>query len=491
MTAATQTRALWAMLVILAAVKAGFLAVLGPVFLPDSDDYVLFANAVLAGGDWLRSLDLHSELLPLTAFRVIGYPALIALFKVLFGGAWDWFLIALQMILSLGATAMIWRLTLRLTGRMWPAAVAAAAQGLGLAFVLDQCVLTDSLHAALLTFLAAHMALGLLDRRAPGMVEALGLGLILLAAFLLREAGAVMHLALWPLILTWTLKTGGGLRRTGIVLVVFLLPLMLGIQAYKSWNQMRSGERFVTTVAQTAMYHPVLDLARRGLPVFAEDPLLSDAPGLLPLHPIPGVTFTAINRHLKTAHGMSALAVARHAETLFYDHWRRHPLDRASIYLGRMDPRYAYLAFMPLSGPERLSLWAGGTTPFPGPGEIRRNLFEHGRVDQALLLAARTLARLISTVLTAAFLIGVPIVVIRSLARGAWRPSALETRPLTFAALWLFALAWPAVYALVYLEDRYLAVTTPFVAVIGLAFIAPWAEHAVTWLRTRISPRTG
>ncbi|HBT41319.1 MAG TPA: hypothetical protein DEB21_04630, partial [Rhodospirillaceae bacterium] len=307
----------------------------------------------------------------------------------------------------------------------------------------------------------------------------------------LREAGAVMHLALWPLILTWTLKTGGGLRRTGIVLVVFLLPLMLGIQAYKSWNQMRSGERFVTTVAQTAMYHPVLDLARRGLPVFAEDPLLSDAPGLLPLHPIPGVTFSVINQHLKTAHGMSALAVARHAETLFYDHWRRHPLDRASIYLGRMDPRYAYLAFMPLSGPERLSLWAGGTTPFPGPGEIRRNLFEHGRVDQALLLAARTLARLISTVLTAAFLIGVPIVVIRSLARGAWRPSALETRPLTFAALWLFALAWPAVYALVYLEDRYLAVMTPFVAVIGLAFVAPWAERAVTWLRTRISPRTG
>ncbi|MEQ9360745.1 MAG: hypothetical protein RLO05_03485 [Rhodospirillales bacterium] len=479
------------MLVILAVVKAGFLAVLGPVFLPDSDDYVLFDNAVLAGGDWLRSLELHAELFPLTAFRVIGYPALIALFKVLFGGAWDWFLIALQMILSLGATAMIWRLTLRLTGRIWPAAVAAAAQGLGLAFVLDQCVLTDSLHAALLTFLAAHMALGLLDRRAPGMVEALGLGLILLAAFLLREAGAVMHLALWPLILTWALKTGGGLRRTGIVLVVFLSPLMLGIQAYKSWNQMRSGERFVTTVAQTAMYHPVLDLARRGLPVFAEDPLLADAPGLLPLHPIPGVTFTAINRHLKTAHGMSALAVARHAETLFYDHWRRHPLDRASIYLGRMDPRYAYLAFMPLSGPERLSLWAGGTTPFPGPGEIRRNLFEHGRVDQALLLAARTLARLISTALTAAFLIGVPAALVCALARAGWRLSALETRPIVRGALWLFTLAYPAVYALVYLEDRYLAAVTPFVAVAGVTLLAPWAARVGGWLRACVAGRTG
>ena len=154
-----------------------------------------------------------------------------------------------------------------------------------------------------------------------------------------------------------------------------------------------------------------------------------------------------------------------------------------------MDPRYAYLAFMPLSGPERLSLWAGGSTPFPGPGEIRRNLLEHGRVDQALLLAARALARLISTVLTAAFLIGVPIVVLRSLRQDGWRPSALPARPLALGALWLFALAWPAVYALVYLEDRYLAAATPFVTVIGLALITPWVERAATWLRTRIAAR--
>jgi hypothetical protein len=491
MTTATQTTTLWVTLAALAAVKAGFLAVLGPVYLPDSGDYVLFADAILAGGEWARSLDLHAELFPLTAFRVIGYPALIALFKTLFGGAWDWLLIILQMILSLGATALVWRLAQRLTGRIWPAVAAAAAQGLGLAFILDQCVLTDSLHAALLTFLAAHMALGLLDGRRPGLFETLGLGLVLLAAFLLREAGAVMHLALWPLLVTWGLKAGGGLRRTGIMLAVFLTPLALGIQAYKAWNQMRSGERFVTTVAQTAMYHPVNDLARRGVPVFAEDPLLADAPDLLPLHANPGVTFTRINQHLKAAHGQSALDIARHADALFYDHWRRYPMVRASIYLGRMDPRYAYLAFMPLSGPERLSLWAGGGTPFPGPGEIRRNLVEHGRIDQALLLALRALARLISVVLTAAFLIGVPVVVIRSLVRGGARPSALDARLLTLGALWLFALAWPAVYALVYLEDRYLAAATPFVAVIGLALAAPWAERTATWLRARITARRG
>ena len=156
MPAVTQTTALWATLALLAAVKAGFLAALGPVFLPDSDDYVLFADAILAGGAWMRHLDLEAELIPLTTLRMIGYPALIALFKALFGGAWDWFLVVLQMALSLGASAMVWRLARRLTGRTWAAGLAAAAHGLGLAFVLDQCVLTDSLHASLLIFLAAH-----------------------------------------------------------------------------------------------------------------------------------------------------------------------------------------------------------------------------------------------------------------------------------------------------------------------------------------------
>ena len=490
MRATTPSSALWAILAILALVKAGFLAALGPVYLPDSDDYVLFADAILAGGDWARRLDLGAELFPLTAFRAIGYPALIALFKTLFGGAWDWVLVAAQMTLSLGATAMVWRLARRLTERTWAAGFAAVAHGLGLAFVLDQCVLTDSLHAGLLVILAAHLAVALIDGRPPRPAEALGLGLVLVFAFLLREAGAVMHLALWPLVIAWSLGTRAGLRRGGLLLAAFLLPLFLAVQGYMAWNQARTGERFVTTVAQTAMYHPALDLARKGVPVFARDPLLADA-GLLPLDPIPGVTFTRINKHLRDAHGMNALAVARHADAMFYDHWRRHPLARAEIYFGRFDPAYARILFMPLSAPERLSLWAGGGTPFPAPGEIGRNLIEHGRVDQALLLALRTIARLISAALAAAFLVGVPVVVVRGLARAGRRPAAMAPRDLALGGLWLFVMAYPAVYALVYLEDRYLAGVAPLAAVLGLAVLAPWAERAAGWARARVIPRRG
>ena len=470
----------------LALLKAGFLMALGPVSMPDSSDYVLFADAILAGGDWLRHLDLSAELIPLTAFRGIGYPALIALFKIVFGDAWDTLLIVFQMTMSLIATALLWRLAAALSGRTWIAVTVALAHGSGLAFVLDQCILTDSLNASLIIGIAAYAGHALATARAPGLGEALCLGMVLLLAFLLREAGAVMHLALWPLVLVWAWKTGGSFRRAVAVLAVFLLPLGIGVQAYKAWNQMRTGERFITTVGQTAMYHPAVDLARKGYPVFAEDPLLADAAFIdKPLAVIPGVVFSEINQHLKAAHGMDALAVARHADKLFADHWQRYPLARAAIYLGRFDPHYARLPVMPLAGPERLSLWAGGSTPFPRPGEIWGNLVDHGRVDQALLLAMRTLARLVSALLTASFLVGVPVSLGHSLGAHAWRIPDVPGPKLVLGALWLLVLAYPAAYALVYLEDRYLVAVVPFVTIGGLTLAAPWVDRAGGWLRAR------
>ncbi|MAO56374.1 MAG: hypothetical protein CMM61_11840 [Rhodospirillaceae bacterium] len=471
-------RALLTTLAFLALLKSAFLATLGPVTLPDSSDYVLFAEAILAGGDWARDLDLSAELIPLTAVRAVGYPALMALFKLGFGNAWEWGLIVFQMGVSLGASAMLWRLAVALSGRTWVAVTSVLAHGLGLAFVLDQCLLTDSLHASLIIGIAAHAGRALVIGRALTLREALALGGGLLLAFLLREAGAIMHLALWPLVLAWAWKTatGSGTARVGralLMLAVFLIPLLTGIQAYKAWNQMRTGERFITTVAQTAMYHPVVDLARNGYPVFAEDPLLAEAPFTrVALNDNPGVVFSQINQYLKTVQGMNALAVARHADKLFAEHWQRYPMARGGIYLSRLDPRYAYLPVMPLAGPERLSLWAGGTTPFPGPGKIWDNLVDHGRIDQVALLAVRTLARLGSALLTALFLAGVPVVVLKGVKAAGGRPDELSGRDLAMGALWLFVAAYPAAYALVYLEDRYLAPVVPFVTIGGLALVA-------------------
>jgi hypothetical protein len=477
-------RPLWMTLAALAAIKLGFLIALGPVYLPDSKNYVQFADAILSGGSWIHALDLNEQAIPPTAFRVIGYPALIALFKAVFGGGWDWALILAQFALSLAATAAVWRLAWRLSGRSWVAVVAAFGQGLGLAFTLDQCVLTDSLHSALLTLVTATLASSVVDGRAATFGRALGLGGLLLAAFLLREVGAVMHVALWPLAVAWCLTGRPPLPRATLVFIVFLTPLMLGIQGYKAWNQYRTGERFITTVGETAMYHPMLDLARQGHPVFAEDPLLAGA-DLLPLHPNPGVSFTRIIRHLRQQHGMNALEIARHGNDLFYEHWRRYPLARAKIYLGRLSPRYAFLPLMPLSAPERLSRWAGGPTPFPKPGELWDNLRDHGRVDQVALVGLRTAFRLISAVLTAVFVIGGPVLIFRALRRGNWRPRTLEPREVAIGALWLFIAAYPAVYALVYLEDRYLAPVIPFVTVIGLTLLVPWAERAAGLLNMR------
>ena len=93
---------------------------------------------------------------------------------------------------------------------------------------------------------------------------------------------------------------------------------------------------------------------------------------------------------------------------------------------------------------------------------------------------------MISTIISIACLAGVPLVVLISLVRAQGRPMALSSRHFAYAGLWLFVIAYPIAYALVYLEDRYLAAVSPIVAVLGIALLAPWVDRGIdrgaTWI---------
>src|SRR5947208_7915115 len=84
------------------AVKLGYLAVFGPNFQPDSGGYVDIANFILAGR--LNDPALAGGIFPPTLFRIMGYPALIALTRIVAGDLWPWLMVALQFALSLAAT---------------------------------------------------------------------------------------------------------------------------------------------------------------------------------------------------------------------------------------------------------------------------------------------------------------------------------------------------------------------------------------------------
>ncbi len=56
----------------------------------------------------------------------------------------------------------------------------------------------------------------------------------------------------------------------------FVLPVFAGADLYKSWNEYRTGERFVTTPAQIAMFYPAFELEKREIHTVSRDPLLDD-----------------------------------------------------------------------------------------------------------------------------------------------------------------------------------------------------------------------
>lgn len=160
-------RNLLILLLALIVVKTAFLVILGPVHTPDSRVYSEFAGHMFIDTGWLREVDLNKFWQPLTAFRIIGYPLLIATAKTITPMYWDWLLVLAQFSLSLVATAFVYRLAVRLIGNVKIALFAAAAHGLGQGFVMDQCILTDSLNGSLLVIMASYVGIAVLDKKTP------------------------------------------------------------------------------------------------------------------------------------------------------------------------------------------------------------------------------------------------------------------------------------------------------------------------------------
>ncbi|HBC08474.1 MAG TPA: hypothetical protein DC046_12970 [Rhodospirillaceae bacterium] len=480
-----------AMIAVLVVVKLCFLVSIGPVFTPDSGDYARFADLIVGGGEWVNHLDLKAELISLTAFRAIGYPAFLALCKLLAGDAWAWLAVAAQMALSVFTTTRLYVFARTLTDRPLLAVLAAGGHAIAQAFYLDQCILTDSLNASIVLLAATITAQGILRRCPPTLWDAMLFGCLLLAAFTMREAGMILQITLWPLLAFRCLATGANLGRTALVVAVAALPVFAGVQIYKSWNQMRTGERFVTTGGQTALFRPALDLYRRGIPVFREDPLLGDASALDgPTFETPGQAFAQINGHLAQTHNMTPLSIARYGQSMYLRHWLNYPVERAQILLSKFDRAIAYMLIMPVVAPERLILWSGDRTPLPTSSELRRTILDEGRLDLAAALALRTLARVLSAVVMTAFFLFVPIVFLRALKTAAGRPAAMSSGIVAMGGLWLFALGYFIAYGAVHLEERYLMPVTPFVFICGLAMIASSFSRAVAFWKT-ISSKGG
>ncbi|WP_419799858.1 hypothetical protein [Terasakiella sp.] len=107
--------------------KSFYLFTYGPIFLPDSTGYIKFASLILNEKEWISHLNLNNAFWqPETAFRSIGYPAFLALNKLIFGELFDWSSIGIQITLSLYTSYLVYQLSDRfLKMKLWLSSVQA------------------------------------------------------------------------------------------------------------------------------------------------------------------------------------------------------------------------------------------------------------------------------------------------------------------------------------------------------------------------------
>lgn len=456
---------------LLLALKGGLLLGFGPAQLPDTGGYVAFAQIILDGG--LGDAGLNDAAIPITLFRVIGYPAVIALCQGIAGGHWPWLLVTLQIILSVAALMGVHGLARRFGLSRGMAAAVVLATGTSLSLVLDQAVLTDSLYSSALVLclclLSAPLAAGLPLRPVP----AFGAGLLFAIAFLLREATLFLTVGIAPLVV---LAAFGGMRlhrvpvlRALLVGGLFLLPIAVTQQGYREWNRDRVGAPIITTGAQTNMFFAVATAAHMDRSVLDGDAVANRTARDI-YRNYEFVEVLTLVQTLFQQHGMNAIDQTRVGFQTYFAAWRDHFPAMAQMVLGHFRANQAQLSLRPVESIRELILW----TRHDDGGFGRWRAVREGRWWMAPVMVVDGVAKALAILVFTAFTLLTPWRLLRGDGRTPANSAAI--------GLWLLYFAQFSMYALVHLETRYMAALVPSVLVVGTCNLHWLYQH---WKRGR------
>jgi hypothetical protein len=432
------------------ALKLTLLAISAPIMTPDSGGYLGYSNMMLSSSAWLHDAGVTSTAISEPALRMVGYPLLMSGARLLAGGEWGWLLAILQIAFAVSVLLRLCALQRPLglsPGAMLFVVVAIATSS---SLVLDNTMLTDSAHASLITLAITALLLPALSGRPLGAWAALGVGLLLVIAFLLREALVYLWLPMLPL-----LALAIGTKRRFAVAALVLLPLAAAIVGYSAWNKQRAGTAFVTTGAQTALLHPIVVASGYDPGIFAgETPLDEAARQTVNAHDFTDVIY--MNLRLFSEFHMTGPQISAAVYRKYFASWRGHPLAMARTVLANLRPNQAFLLFRPIDALREYILWATGR-----PSELGRRKSVAADWHMLPLFVLSQLCRVASTVLFAAFLFGSPW--------RAWRDGRRSAAARAGLAVWLLYLGWYAIYAVVHVETRYMAPVLPFAVLFGVA----------------------
>jgi len=451
-------------LVALFALKLSVLLAFGPAIAPDSRDYIGYADQILSGA--FRHVDLAGDALPLTLYRPIGYPAVIAAAKLIAPAHWAGLVVLFHFAVSLAATAMVYRLARAFGLGLWISLAAAAAYAASLQFVVDQAIVSDSLCASTLTIAICLLGETIL-RREPRPMMLLAAGALIAVSFLMRDVIAYVALGLVPLAAASVAGAKGWPRRT-VTLALIFLPLIGTYAAYAGWNRARVGAAVVTTVSQWSLLDPLVRASRYDPTFFSGDGAIAQTGRRVVRNYTLDESLEA-NKILHWDYGWNALRIAREVTRAYLRAWIDHPTAMTRHALGFFSESQLHQAVRPTETVRDVLLWnTGNDQEFAREAAVRA-----GNWWMIPAVIAHRLCEGLSTVVFAAFLLLTPLRLMRE---------GVSVETSAAAGLWFAYLACLALHAAVNIHPRYLLPVLAGSIVVGIVNLR--------WLVTRYRARS-
>jgi hypothetical protein len=271
-------------------------------------------------------------------FRMPGYPAAIAVSKLLTGEYWQLAIVLVQHLLAFGASLVVYRTAALVSGQRLFGIVAAVLFLLSHRLQYDRAILTDSLCTSGLTILICWLVLNYQRQRLPSKLAFLCSGLAFAALFFVRETGVVMAAAAFPLfaLVAWQARATTAFCAR---LAATYAPLCLATLVVLGANYERTGYFFITTQPLSAGLYSAVFLEKQGLPVFSGDSVLDQiARQTLRAHDFPETM--EINKRLLLEYDLSGVAQSALIQQKYFSLWTNYPLEMLSMMRSNINEQW-------------------------------------------------------------------------------------------------------------------------------------------------------
>jgi hypothetical protein len=448
----------WGTLALLAVTRVIAVAFYSPTGFPDRLGYLNYSDIILSGTQWLHTLEKSH--LPTTSFRAMGYPIILTGLRIITGTAFDTAIQVLQCGATLLSCALLFKALRALLHSDKGACIAVLGFGLSVNLAYELSILPDAFSIAAWTAIVATGLSHWMLRRPLSLWVALGLSL--LGLYIVMARGNGLHLLLLALPMLWLacLHTGARVSKRLGLLILPLLPGLIAYQLVCSWNEYRTGERFFTTGGQIALVQPVFAMERLGAMPFSGTDDLSQlyrqrAPERL------YEQIYEVNQALYIDFNMSPNQISQANIALYLRTVRTHPGSFILMFFDNFDDKFAMGLVNPAFGLHEAHRLATGARIFPGFSSIVKGKQPNG-LGNYLFAGLYIFGMVPSILLFAAAVLLTPFRVI-----GRIRNVGLDRETLAILTLWMVCLAVLAYYCALFMELRYVIMTSPFLIAIG------------------------